>query len=102
VLVKIGAGIVRHGRYVVFQLAEVAVARALFGDIFEGSTASGQGRSQDELAASRSPAASKWVLEDCTSRCSRLVESVPLSMYGHGPRWTRFHLELPAAEAVFE
>jgi hypothetical protein len=28
-LVKIGARIVRHGRYVVFQLAEVAVPRAL-------------------------------------------------------------------------
>ena len=28
--VKIGAGIVRHGRYVVFQLAEAAVPRALF------------------------------------------------------------------------
>src|SRR5918911_442438 len=29
-LVKIGARIVRHGRYVVFQLAEVAVPRAVF------------------------------------------------------------------------
>ena len=32
-LVKIGARIVRHGRYVVFQLAEVAMPRALFADI---------------------------------------------------------------------
>ena len=32
-LVKFGAKIVRHGRYVVFQLAEVAVPRALFADI---------------------------------------------------------------------
>jgi Transposase DDE domain group 1 len=32
-LVKISARIVRHGRYVVFQLAEVAVPRALFADI---------------------------------------------------------------------
>ena len=32
-LVKIGARIVRHGRYVVFQLAEVAVLRALFAGI---------------------------------------------------------------------
>jgi Transposase DDE domain group 1 len=32
-LVKIGARIVRHGRYVVFQLAEVAVPRALFTEI---------------------------------------------------------------------
>jgi hypothetical protein len=32
-LVKVGARIVRHGRYVVFQLAEVAVPRALFASI---------------------------------------------------------------------
>jgi hypothetical protein len=32
-LVKIGARIVRHGRYVVFQLAEVTVPRALFAEI---------------------------------------------------------------------
>ena len=32
-LVKIGARIVRHGRYVVFQLAEVAMPRALFATI---------------------------------------------------------------------
>jgi Transposase DDE domain group 1 len=32
-LVKIGARIVRHGRYVVFQLAEVAVPRPLFAEI---------------------------------------------------------------------
>ena len=31
--VKIGARIVRHGRYVVFQLAEVAVPRAVFAAI---------------------------------------------------------------------
>ena len=32
-LVKIGAKVVRHGRYVTFQLAEVAVPRALFANI---------------------------------------------------------------------
>ncbi len=32
-LIKIGARIVRHGRYLVFQLAEVAVPRALFSNI---------------------------------------------------------------------
>ena len=30
---KIGARIVRHGRYMIFQLAEVAVPRALFAAI---------------------------------------------------------------------
>ena len=34
-LVKIGARIVRHGRYVVFQLAEVAVPRGLFDEILQ-------------------------------------------------------------------
>jgi hypothetical protein len=32
-VVNIGARIVRHSRYVVFQLAEVAVPRLLFADI---------------------------------------------------------------------
>jgi hypothetical protein len=29
-LIKIGAKVVRHGRYVTFQLAEVAAARQMF------------------------------------------------------------------------
>jgi hypothetical protein len=32
-LIKIGAKIVRHGRYVVFQTAEVAIPHELFADI---------------------------------------------------------------------
>ncbi|HEX2242205.1 MAG TPA: transposase, partial [Gammaproteobacteria bacterium] len=32
-LIKIGAKVVRHGRYVTFQLAEVAVPRRMFTDI---------------------------------------------------------------------
>jgi len=32
-LIKIGAKIVRHGRYVTFQMAEVAVLSDLFADI---------------------------------------------------------------------
>ena len=32
-LVKIGAKIVRHGRYIVFQMAEAAIPRDLFADI---------------------------------------------------------------------
>jgi hypothetical protein len=32
-LVKIGAKVVSHGRYVTFQLAEVAVPRMLFAEI---------------------------------------------------------------------
>ncbi len=31
--VKIGAKVVRHGRYITFQLAEVAIPRALFSEI---------------------------------------------------------------------
>ncbi len=32
-LIKIGAKVVRHGRYVTFQLAEVAIPRSLFANI---------------------------------------------------------------------
>ncbi len=32
-LVKIGAKIVRHGRYIVFRMAEGAIPRDLFADI---------------------------------------------------------------------
>jgi hypothetical protein len=32
-LIKIGAKIVRHGRYVTFHMAEVAIPRDLFADI---------------------------------------------------------------------
>ena len=34
-LVKIGAKVVQHGRYVTFQLAEVAVPRDLLADILD-------------------------------------------------------------------
>ena len=32
-LIKIGAKIVRHGRYIAFQMADVAISRHLFADI---------------------------------------------------------------------
>ncbi len=32
-LIKIGAKIVRHGRYITFQMAEVAISRPLFAEI---------------------------------------------------------------------
>ena len=32
-LIKIGAKVVSHGRYVAFQMAEVAIPRNLFADI---------------------------------------------------------------------
>ncbi|MFB0525695.1 MAG: IS1380 family transposase [Phycisphaerae bacterium] len=34
-LIKIGAKVVRHSRYIIFQMAEVAVARALFREILD-------------------------------------------------------------------
>lgn len=34
-LAKFGAKIVRHGRYVTFQLAEVAIPKALFAEILQ-------------------------------------------------------------------
>ncbi len=32
-LIKIGAKVVRHGRYITFHLAEVAISRVLFAEI---------------------------------------------------------------------
>ena len=43
-LVKIGARIVRHGRYLVFQLGEVAVPRALFAEILRRIDGCGNAR----------------------------------------------------------
>ncbi len=34
-LIKIGAKVVRHSRHVVFQMAEVVVPKALFGEILD-------------------------------------------------------------------
>ena len=34
-LIKIGAKIVKHSRYLIFQMAEVAVPKALFYEILE-------------------------------------------------------------------
>ena len=34
-LIKIGAKVVAHGRYVAFQMAEVAIPRNLFADILQ-------------------------------------------------------------------
>ena len=34
-MVKIGAKVVRHGRYVTFQLAEVAIPLPLFAEILQ-------------------------------------------------------------------
>ena len=46
-LIKIGAKVVSHSRYVVFQMAEVAVPRLLFREILERI---GQLRTGPELA----------------------------------------------------
>jgi len=34
-LVKIGAKVVRHSRYIIFQMAEIAVPRMLFREILD-------------------------------------------------------------------
>ncbi len=41
-LIKIGAKVVRHGRYITFQLAEVAIPRTLFAEILASLTGCGQ------------------------------------------------------------
>ena len=40
-LIKIGAKVVNHGRYVTFQMAEVAVSRQMFADILSLIASSG-------------------------------------------------------------
>ena len=51
-LVKIGAKVVRHGRYVAFRLAEVAVPRNPFREIL---------RRVDELRRRRAPATAEGI-----------------------------------------
>ena len=51
-LIKIGAKVVRHGRYVTFQLAEVAVPRNLFREIL---------RRVDELRRRPAPAQAEGI-----------------------------------------
>jgi hypothetical protein len=41
--VKIGAKVVRRGRHVIFQMAEVAVPKELFQEILRGSVGCDQG-----------------------------------------------------------
>jgi len=55
-LVKIGAKIVRHGRSITFQMAEVAVPRALFQDILAA------------IAALRSLPPALWVNDPASIR----------------------------------
>ena len=48
-LIKIGAKVVSHSRYVIFQMAEVVVPRALFGEILDRI---GRLRTSPELSGS--------------------------------------------------
>ncbi len=47
-LIKIGAKVVSHGRYVTFQLAEVTVSRQMFADILSRSPGYGHHPRRDE------------------------------------------------------
>ena len=50
-LIKIGAKVVSHGRYVTFQLAEVAVSRRMFAEILS------------VIARLRAPPAPAWAAQ---------------------------------------
>jgi hypothetical protein len=57
-LIKIGARVVSHGRYVIFQMAEVAVPRQMFADILSliapaAGTARAGMRAQGSAASDR-------------------------------------------------
>jgi hypothetical protein len=43
-LIKIGAKVVSHGRYVIFQMVEIAIARQMFEEILTAATTSGSVR----------------------------------------------------------
>ena len=45
-LIKIGAKVVSHGRYVIFQMAEVAIARQMFQEICGSSRSYGRSHHQ--------------------------------------------------------
>ena len=51
-LIKIGAKVVSHGRYVTFQMAEVAVPRQMFAEILSLIAATGAARSGMTAAVS--------------------------------------------------
>ncbi len=53
-LIKIGAKVVCHGRYITFQLAEVAIPRPLFAETCASSTGCGQRLCRDDGALSSS------------------------------------------------
>jgi hypothetical protein len=46
---KIGAKVVSHGRYVAFQMAEVAIPRILFADILRLASECGRRRSHSVI-----------------------------------------------------
>jgi hypothetical protein len=50
-LIKTGAKVVSHGRYVAFQMAEVAVPRNLFADILRMIADCGLRHSRQQLSA---------------------------------------------------
>ena len=75
-LVKIGARIVRHGRYVVFHLAEVAVPRALFAGDFAPDRASARvGRAGGGLTGADREAAGAE--RNYASKVSRACRETP-------------------------
>ena len=45
-LIKNGAKVVSHGRYVIFQMAEVAIARQMFQEILRSSRSYGRSHHQ--------------------------------------------------------
>ena len=45
-LIKIGAKVVSHGRYVIFQMAEVAIARQMFQEFCGSSRSYGRSHHQ--------------------------------------------------------
>ena len=88
-LIKIGARVVSHGRYVTFQLAEVAVPRQMFADILSLITrlrappapACGVGRSKCEGRQRERYASMRANQRVSASRCLKGPASIALCFH---------------------
>jgi Transposase DDE domain group 1 len=79
-LIKIGAKVVSHGRYVAFQMAEVAIPKILFADIFGSLRNCGRRRSHQPRKAFVRYASEP----NSRERCASMTENLAIFNARHG------------------
>ena len=83
-LVKIGAKVVHHGRYVIFQMAEVAVPKELFQEILR--LIADYSHSHHQRLRLRKtpdgPVFNSYRWEECVQIPAKMVRSAPRPMFG--------------------